>query len=472
MEQLFKKTSALITIIASDVFAIIFAFVLSFLVRDILSQFITVPTLISDDPIAYQLTNWWIIPLYLSIFWIMGQYNQRKPFWHETKDFIKAILFASLLIFTVISFGRLSPYVSRIIFVVHPLILIPLIPILRRIVKTILFRLQLWNEPLIEITLDSESSLQEIWDHNSFIGYTIVDKFKVNLSNNENITEALNKLQQDVKESARAHKCETVAIVIRDVSDKNLPLVTEKLYFVVPRLLLIPEFLSFDVMSAAVYHLMYENMFIFDIQKGLVSQSNQFIKRIFDILISLTGIIVLFPIMLLVGLIIYIIDGAPVVFTQARYGKDGSIFQFMKFRTMYKNNEEILKKYLEENPDKKEEWEAFQKLKDNDPRLIKGLGKILRKLDFDEIPQLFNVLLGKMSMVGPRPYLPREREMIGTYFERILAVKPGITGLWQATGRNNFTFQQRLITDTWYIQNWSLWLDFVIVFKTLRKIIS
>ncbi len=472
MEQLFKKISALITIIASDVFAIIIAFIFSFLVRDILSLLITVPTLISDDPIAYQVTNWWIIPLYIAIFWIMGQYGQRKPFWHETKDFIKAILLVSLLIFTVISFGRLSPYVSRIIFVVHPLILILIIPLLRRVVKTILFRLQLWNEPLIEITLDSESSLDEIWKHNSYIGYTIVDKFKVVLDGKDNISEILNKLQYEVKESAKKNKCETVAIIIRDVSDKNLPRITEKLYFVVPRLLIIPEFLSFDVMNAAVYHLMYENMFIFDIRKGLISQSNQFIKRIFDILISLTGIIVLFPIMLLVSLIIYIIDGAPVVFTQERYGKDGSIFQFMKFRSMYKNNPEILTKYLDRNPDKKKEWDTFQKLRGYDPREIRVLGKILRKFDLDEIPQLFNVLLGKMSIVGPRPYLPRERAMIADYFERILAVKPGITGLWQATGRNNFTFKQRLVTDTWYIQNWSLWLDFVIVFKTIRKIIS
>jgi len=472
MDQLIKKGSALITIIASDIFVIVLAFVIAFFIRDLLSLYITIPTLISDDPLEYQLTNWWIIPLYLTIFWVLGQYGTRKPFWHETRDFVKAIIFGALLIFSVISFTRINPYVSRIIFMLHPFVLALLIPFSRRIIKTILFRLQLWHEPLIEISLDTKTSLKDVWDHNGYIGYSIINRYEVNLEGKENIYKQLEDIQQSVKKIAKEGKCTTGAIIIKDVADKNLPLLIEKLYFVFPHILIIPEFLSFDVINATVYHLMYENMFIFDIRKGLISESNQNIKRFFDIVLSFFGIIILSPVMLIVSLIIYLIDGGPIVYTQQRYGKNGEIFNFMKFRTMYKDNETILKNYLDKNPEAKKEWEAFQKLRGEDPRLIKGLGGFLRKFDLDEIPQLFNVLLGKMSIVGPRPYLPREREIIGDYFQRILAVKPGITGLWQATGRNNFTFSQRLITDTWYIQNWSLWLDLVIVLKTIRKIIG
>ncbi|WKZ29993.1 MAG: exopolysaccharide biosynthesis polyprenyl glycosylphosphotransferase [Candidatus Dojkabacteria bacterium] len=468
MNNLLKRFSWTITLVASDISTVIFAFFVSFLLRDFIGNFITIPALISNDPIDYQLTNWWIIPLYFIVFWTQGLYTERRPFWHETKSMMRSIVIASLLIYTIISFGRLSPYVSRIIFVLHPFLMAVFIPLSRRIIKLLMFRIGLWKTPIVEIKLDTDYSLGKVWNANGYIGFDVIAEFKTSLNSQKKLEE----LAEDVRKVVKANNVETISIITDDITDKKLSHLVEKLYFIAPQIILIPEFMPFDVINADVYHMMYENLFVFDIKKGLTSFSNRVLKRVTDFFIAAIGLIVASPIMLLTAIIIYLMDGAPVVYTQERYGKDGKIFRFMKFRTMYKNNDKILAEYLQKNPDKAKEWNTFQKLKGEDPRLIKFIGYWLRKLDFDELPQLFNVLFGQMSVIGPRPYLPRERDMIGNYFARILSVKPGITGLWQATGRNDFTFKQRLDIDTWYIQNWSLWLDFIILFKTVRKILS
>jgi undecaprenyl-phosphate galactose phosphotransferase len=136
----------------------------------------------------------------------------------------------------------------------------------------------------------------------------------------------------------------------------------------------------------------------------------------------------------------------------------------------YKNqNDARLWDYLKKNPELKQEWDKYQKL-DNDPRILPGMN-FMRKASLDELAQLFNVLTGDMSIVGPRPFMIRERELIGTYFERVLAAKPGITDLWTVSGRDALSFEQRLKMSTWYIQNWSIWLDFVIIAKTIQQVI-
>ena len=138
---------------------------------------------------------------------------------------------------------------------------------------------------------------------------------------------------------------------------------------------------------------------------------------------------------------------------------------------MYLNSDEILQEFLEKNPEAKKEWDKYKKLKSYDPRVTK-IGKFLRATSLDELPQIFNVLKGDMSLVGLRPYLPREISDMGEYKDIILLTRPGITGLWQISGRNELTFQDRLKLDTWYVLNWSLWLDIVILFKTIKVVLN
>lgn len=192
-------------------------------------------------------------------------------------------------------------------------------------------------------------------------------------------------------------------------------------------------------------------------------------KRIIDVIGAIIGILLLIPIT--VGIYIAKIilkDKGPIMYTHNRIGKDGKIFKMYKFRSMVKGADEILEKYLAENEEAREEYKINKKLKD-DPRITK-IGKFIRKTSIDEFPQFVNVLKGDMSLVGPRPYLPREREDIGEYYPYIVAVKPGITGLWQVSGRNDVTFKQRLELDKQYYEKRNMKTDLKILTKTALKV--
>lgn len=231
---------------------------------------------------------------------------------------------------------------------------------------------------------------------------------------------------------------------------------------------LIPDIYGLSSASARLEEV--EGLFLIEIKRNLIKGWNAVIKRGFDLLISIPALIVLSPLLLLIAILIKLDSPGPALYVAPRLGKGGSTFPCYKFRTMYLNADEILKSYLEKNPEAREEWERFAKLRGHDPRLTR-VGKFLRKWSLDEIPQLWNVLRGEMSVVGPRPYLPREREKIGDYFDVILEVKPGITGLWQISGRNLTTFEERLRLDAYYIQNWSLWLDIKILIRTFLVVL-
>lgn len=194
------------------------------------------------------------------------------------------------------------------------------------------------------------------------------------------------------------------------------------------------------------------------------------IKRIVDIIGGLVGIILLIPI----TIVLYIVNlfskenKGPLFFEQLRIGKNGKEFRFYKYRSMVMHADEKLWKYLNNNPEAKAEYKKYKKLK-NDPRITK-IGNFLRKTSLDEFPQFINVLKGDMSLVGPRPYLYREKEDMGDKYDEIIKVKPGLTGYWQVNGRSDVDFEERLKMDIIYIQQRNLLLDLKILLKTLLRV--
>lgn len=194
-----------------------------------------------------------------------------------------------------------------------------------------------------------------------------------------------------------------------------------------------------------------------------------FTKRLFDIFVGLIGLIVLIPLIIIIKLVsICNGDFNSIFFAQNRIGKDGKEFKFYKFRSMVPNADEVLFKMLEEDKEVAKEYKINKKLKD-DPRITK-IGKILRRTSIDELPQLLNVLKGDMSLIGNRPYLPREKEDMGEYFDDIVKTKPGITGYWQVSGRKDVTFENRLKLESYYSNNYSIGLDIKIFFKTFKAV--
>ena len=198
----------------------------------------------------------------------------------------------------------------------------------------------------------------------------------------------------------------------------------------------------------------------------------KFVKRLIDIVAGIVGIILLIPLTIIVELIRVIKkeNQGPLFYEQLRIGKNGKQFRMYKFRSMCMNADETLKEYLEKNPEAKKEYRKYKKLKD-DPRVTK-VGKVLRETSLDEFPQLINVLLGNMSLVGPRPYLPREQKDMGEYYTSIIKVKPGITGPWQIAGRSKISFEDRLKMDLEYANNCTLKNDIKILWKTFTKVLD
>lgn len=193
-------------------------------------------------------------------------------------------------------------------------------------------------------------------------------------------------------------------------------------------------------------------------------------KRALDIAVASIVLLLLAPIMLIVTVLIRVLMGGPPIFAQERIGCGGRVFVCYKFRTMVTNGEEILHRYLDAKPEAAREWKETRKLA-NDPR-VGCLGNILRKSSLDELPQLFNVLCGDMSLVGPRPVVSDELKYYGCHAQDYLKARPGVTGLWQVSGRNRLNYAARVARDCHYVRNWSLAVDLVILIKTIPAVLK
>ncbi len=193
-------------------------------------------------------------------------------------------------------------------------------------------------------------------------------------------------------------------------------------------------------------------------------------KRLIDILGGFVGVILLIPITIILFFANLIAkDNGPLFYTQERIGENGKVFKMYKFRSMIVGADQKLKKYLEENEEARKEYKKYKKMK-NDPRVTK-IGNFIRKTSIDEIPQFINVLKGEMSLVGPRPYLLREKDDMKYFYKYIVSCKPGITGYWQINGRSNVTFEERLQMDMDYFRQHDLKNDIKILEKTVEKIV-
>ncbi len=192
-------------------------------------------------------------------------------------------------------------------------------------------------------------------------------------------------------------------------------------------------------------------------------------KRVFDILISSAALLALLPLFVIVALAICLQSPGHILYVQPRLGQGNRIFKCYKFRTMLPGSEKRLEELLALNPRLRIEWERKQKLQ-RDPRVF-PVGRVLRKLSLDELPQLWNVLLGDLSLVGPRPYMLDQLSRLGPYASKILSIRPGLTGLWQTSGRSRTSFQRRVALDAEYVDKNSFWFDLRILFRTIPEIL-
>ena len=238
---------------------------------------------------------------------------------------------------------------------------------------------------------------------------------------------------------------------------------------VVPYVSVVPNLVGVPMSNAELESFFDTHIMVLNIKNNLAFRPNQIIKRIFDIVCTVCGGILISPILIAIFIWVKLDSPGPAFFKHRRVGKDGKEFNCYKFRSMVVDSKERLEKLLATDPKAREEWERDFKLK-NDPRITKS-GAFLRKTSLDELPQLLNVLKGEMSLVGPRPIVQKEVPKYGQYIKEYYMVLPGITGLWQASGRSDIDYPERVAMDRWYVHNWSVWLDIILIWRTFFAVI-
>ena len=262
----------------------------------------------------------------------------------------------------------------------------------------------------------------------------------------------------------------TVVITAPGLAKEQLQKLISQVQPHVRNISFVPDLLGTQMMGAEVNVFFTEAMLMLKIKNQLARRRNRVIKRAFDLLFTICGGLCILPFLLVIAVMVAVDNKGNVIFAHRRIGRDGKEFKCYKFQTMIPNAQEALEKYLAENPEARKEWEESFKLTD-DPRVTK-LGSILRKTSLDEMPQLWNVIKGDMSLVGPRPIVAKEIERYGEYFREYAMVPPGITGMWQASGRSDTTYEERVEMDTWYVRNWSVWIDLMYLFKTVKIVFN
>lgn len=233
-------------------------------------------------------------------------------------------------------------------------------------------------------------------------------------------------------------------------------------------LLVIPDLFEFSSLWVEAKDM--GGMLGLEVRQRLLLPGPRFAKFSIDLAATLIGGLFLLPVIGLIALLIKLDSPGPIFYTQTRIGQGGEHFKAWKFRTMVRNADYALKDYLEKHPELQEAWLRDQKLR-YDPRVTR-IGRFLRRTSLDELPQLWNILRGEMSLVGPRPIVDEEIPRYGDKFALYTKVIPGLTGLWQVSGRNNITYEERVSLDAYYVRNWSVWLDVYILMRTVWVVLT
>ena len=232
----------------------------------------------------------------------------------------------------------------------------------------------------------------------------------------------------------------------------------------------IPDMGSIPLATMDMESLVDGHIVLFHMRNNLKNRWSRLLKFVFDWVLTFFGTLAISPILLAIALWIYHDSPGPVLFKHRRVGRNGREFNCYKFRSMCVDADVRLKELLAKNPAAREEWNRDFKLK-NDPRVTKS-GHFLRRTSLDELPQIFNVLKGEMSLVGPRPIVAAEVPRYGKFIQDYYMVRPGITGMWQTSGRSDIDYAERVAMDSWYVRNWNIWFDAVLLWRTFSVVFS
>ncbi|WP_022849937.1 undecaprenyl-phosphate galactose phosphotransferase WbaP [Limisalsivibrio acetivorans] len=422
---------------------------------------------------AYFAGLWWIPLILLGTISYKGLYGGRQPAMEEAKNIMGAVTFSLLIVFALVSIGRMTDMVSRLTLFFLWFYSMLIFPLLRIAGKRVLFALGVGTDKILVAGCgaDSASAAEAILAERNY-GYEIYGfygklecgsktlraaghEYPVYTGGIDSLLEAVN----------------TVVFVESEFTQDEITELTTKVRRRIKGIVTVPDAGRGIMMNSEFHYLFRHRTFLLKAKNNLASRFNKYAKRAFDIAFTLAVLPFVGLIMLVAGILIKLDSRGNIFYSHERVGENGKRIRVLKMRSMYTDSAERLEHILKNDPVRAEEWRRSRKFK-NDPRITK-VGRILRKTSIDEMPQFINVLKGDMSVVGPRPIVESEiEEHYGKDGEYYRMVKPGITGLWQVSGRSDTAYDDRVRLDSWYVINWSIWLDILIIMKTLGVVIK
>ncbi|OBW93461.1 UDP-phosphate galactose phosphotransferase [Gallibacterium genomosp. 3] len=412
--------------------------------------------------------------LCMAWFWLrLRHYTYRKPYWSELKEIIRTLIIFATFELAIIGFSKL--FFSRYFFVSIWIITLVIFPLGRFLLKKLLINLGYYLKDTVIIgtnknALDAYLALTG----ESYLGLNIKYFVKTDSLSSQDLIEHLNipiiePQQTNILDLVDRHTSQFILAL----EENEIEQLDNWLRFLAKNncrsVSIIPTMRGIPLYGTDMSFIFSYEVMLLRVHNNLAKRTSRFLKRTIDIVGSLFFIIVSSPV--LIGLYLLIAkDGGHAIYGQTRIGRNKKAFKCLKFRSMVLNSQEVLQDLLKNDPIARAEWERDFKLK-NDPRITK-IGKFLRKTSLDELPQLFNVLKGEMSLVGPRPIVRSELIRYQGDIDYYLMAKPGMTGLWQVSGRNDVDYVTRVYYDAWYVKNWSVWNDIVILLKTIKIVLN
>jgi len=465
----YRPLLKIFTLLLSDIFALSISFFLSFFIRRLLIR------RMGGVVELKLLAPFFILLIILTIllFFINNLYpGDMKSGVVELKAILSSIFLAFLTLGLSIYFLRFDLQISRFVFVSTFLFSCLFLSISRLIIHNRLSLFSWWNQPVVLIgkQIDVIETFNKLNEARRFA----LKPVSVMITDQAQDSQIINSIPS-LPNLPASHKMlkdsgVKLAVYIANQSEYN-QVHREQIYelsLTFPNLIYLMSDSPLNTISMKPLDLAGRPAIY--VNYDLLNPIYKVVKRIEDLAICLFGAIFFLPFLLLISLLIRMDTPGPIIYRQKRIGKDGNLFDILKFRTMVADADEKLDSILENDENLYLEYKEYHKLR-NDPRITQ-VGKFLRKTGLDELPQIINVLRGEMSIIGPRAYLPSETDEMGKSIDLILRVEPGITGWWQVMGRQDVSFQHRLLMDEYYISNFSLWLDLYILLKTVWVVIS
>lgn len=418
--------------------------------------------------------NFWIAfpAIYMVFLNISRLYSRRRPFYKEVEKIFYASVYGTLSVIFVLYVGKTAGSTSRFFVCLFGILSFLYLAIARYAIKTYLMKNRLLLVPVLIIGAGKTAAiLAKCLTADAGMGYEIVGLLEDNRVEKGILEQypVLGKFE-DAEKVIQETGVQCVFIAAPGLDSVKQGELIYRVQPYVKNIGVVPNLIGVPTGSVEIEKFYNERLILLGLKNNLARPINRLIKTLFDYCVTTVGIVLISPVMLGISFWIWFDSPGPVIFKHERVGMGGKPFYCYKFRTMCEDADEKLSQLLKDNPGVREEWEKEYKLKD-DPRVTR-CGAFLRKTSLDELPQVFNVLLGDMSLVGPRPVTPEELPRYGHFADDYLMVKPGITGIWQVSGRSDTTYEERVQMDSWYVRNWSIWIDMVLLFRTFKTVIS